>query len=74
MATADGRQLFNVKNRDEMVYRDMALDLLGSYQSKNIITALVALETLQQQGWNIPETALRYGLANVVASTGLMGR
>ena len=49
-------------------------DLNGPYQKKNVGTVHQALEVLKSGGWNIPETAVEKGLANVVRNTGLRGR
>jgi dihydrofolate synthase/folylpolyglutamate synthase len=50
------------------------LSLYGSYQSKNLITVLAAINLLRNQGFDIPEPALRKGLIKVQENTGLMGR
>lgn len=51
------------------------LDLAGDYQQKNLATVLTAAETINASGrLHIPDEALRAGLENTVASTGLMGR
>lgn len=70
----DGRQIFTIRKGGEVVYPDLIIDLLGSYQSKNICTVLAAVEQLRRQGYMIPEKALRDGLGKVISNTGLMGR
>ena len=51
------------------------LDLVGSYQRKNIITARTAVSILRHQTHlNISTRALVEGVRSVVATTGLMGR
>jgi dihydrofolate synthase/folylpolyglutamate synthase len=72
--SSDGRQIFNIRKDGVLVYNNLKLDLLGSYQSKNICTVLAAIEQLRSQGWQIPESALRNGLGKVIENTGLMGR
>ncbi|WP_317046431.1 bifunctional folylpolyglutamate synthase/dihydrofolate synthase [Pukyongia salina] len=49
-------------------------DLLGSYQQKNIKTAVAGIEVLREQGWSISPQSVENGLLNVMSSTGLMGR
>lgn len=49
-------------------------DLPGKYQYKNIKGVLVAISILQEKGWNILAKHITEGLANIKASTGLMGR
>ena len=54
------------KRRPETVvegYRDLRLGLAGRHQAANMAVALAALGQLQQVGWNIPEEAIRRGLA-----------
>ena len=41
------------------------LPLIGSYQPRNAALAITALRVLRQQGWNIPESAIRTGLEQV---------
>lgn len=50
------------------------LDLLGNYQQKNILGVLQAIETLKDNGFQIDNTSILKGLANVVCNTGLLGR
>lgn len=41
----------------------LTLGLRGSYQRRNLGAALAALETLEEEGWRLPEVALRRALA-----------
>ncbi len=45
--------------------RDLALALVGRQQAANAAVALAALEELRRKGWNIPEEAVRRGLAEL---------
>ncbi len=45
--------------------RGIHLPLAGAYQAKNAMLALLAVDFLRQQGWNIPEEAVRRGLESV---------
>jgi dihydrofolate synthase/folylpolyglutamate synthase len=74
MFSMDGKQIFNIRKGEKVVYENLRLDLLGKYQSKNICTALIAIEQLQKLGWNIPDSAILKGLEKVVENTGLLGR
>lgn len=49
-------------------------DLQGSYQQKNIPTALAAIKALQQQGIAISTIAIKQGLKNVAKNTAFIGR
>ena len=46
-------------------YEGLTLPLAGAYQLRNAALAVTALEVLRDKGWNIPEEALRRGLARV---------
>lgn len=48
--------------------------LTGQYQLKNIVTVLAAVDALRAQGFKISESAVKNGLENIVAITGLLGR
>jgi dihydrofolate synthase / folylpolyglutamate synthase len=47
-------------------FTSIALGLLGRHQAANAAVALAAVEELRQQGWTIPEAAIRRGLADIV--------
>ena len=46
-------------------YQDLASRLLGCHQARNAGVAVMAIHRLRQQGWTIPESAIREGLANL---------
>ena len=46
-------------------YRDLRLGLVGRHQAANMAVALAAVGQLQQAGWDIPEEAIRRGLAGL---------
>lgn len=48
--------------------------LTGNYQLKNIVTALVAINQLQEKDFRITEKNIENGLSGVVEITGLQGR
>ena len=43
----------------------LTLPLLASYQPRNAAVAITALRVLRNRGWNIPDEAIRRGLAQV---------
>ncbi len=49
-------------------------DLTGSYQSKNMITAVKAIQKLKEKDFNITAGHIEKGLLQVVKNTGLLGR
>lgn len=53
---------------------EIYVGLAGSYQQKNILGVLAAVDELRNQGWEIGEVALQKGLAHVQQNTGLQGR
>jgi dihydrofolate synthase/folylpolyglutamate synthase len=68
------------KNKSKIVFADQQKtenyksDLLGLYQSKNIITVIQAIKELQEKGFVISPKNIKQGLLNVVKNTCLMGR
>jgi dihydrofolate synthase/folylpolyglutamate synthase len=72
--SVDEKQIFQIKKGEEIAYTDLKLDLLGSYQQKNILTALTIIEQLQDKKFSISKNNIYKGLENVVNNTGLLGR
>ncbi|WP_248724096.1 folylpolyglutamate synthase/dihydrofolate synthase family protein [Seonamhaeicola sp. ML3] len=64
----------NITFADNEVELVLESDLKGSYQFKNIKTAIQAIKELTFKGWAIPEECLKSGLLNVTKNTGLLGR
>lgn len=50
------------------------LDVLGSYQLKNVIGIMGAVTILNQLGWNLSKEHVQEGLAQLTRITGLRGR
>ncbi len=78
--TQDVFNLISNKNKSTIVFADKVTkqtyksDLLGTYQVKNIATAIQTINELRQRGFNISEKHIKEGLLNVVTNTKLMGR
>ncbi len=53
---------------------DVEVELKGSYQRRNARTALVAIDALRRQGYEISESDVRTAFAHFATMTGLMGR
>ncbi|HLO81640.1 MAG TPA: folylpolyglutamate synthase/dihydrofolate synthase family protein [Chitinophagaceae bacterium] len=66
--------VLSVADHHHTDHETYTLDLRGIYQVKNCITALEAIHQLNQQGWNISQDQVKFGLANVRKLTGLHGR
>ncbi len=69
-------------NQRQIVYKNLGkkeeislnCDLLGTYQVKNIRTALCVCDELIRQGLKMENRAIKHGLSNIVKETGLLGR
>ncbi len=70
----DEKQVFQIYRNEQLAYADLKLDLLGSYQQKNVLTALAIIEQLQKGSFTITRDNLYKGLEKVVSNTGLLGR
>ncbi len=67
-------QVFQVYQRNELIFPNLKMDLKGIYQRKNAITILMAVELLQQAGYQISKEHIYAGFAQAAQSTGLLGR
>jgi dihydrofolate synthase/folylpolyglutamate synthase len=59
---------------DEKEAFSYLLDQKGSYQTKNMVTALKAIEVMIEDGWEIDQKAIKKGLAKTAINSGLAGR
>jgi len=64
----------SVSKNGNLLFENILLDLTGTYQLKNILTVIQAIETLKTLGFKIHNDALYSALKNVKDLTGLMGR
>jgi dihydrofolate synthase/folylpolyglutamate synthase len=46
-------------------WQDLHLPLVGEHQARNLTLAVAAVDNLKSQGWEIPESAVREGLARL---------
>lgn len=46
-------------------WKDLSLPLLGDHQLHNAAVVLATVEVLKQKGWNLPDEAVRTGIAQV---------
>jgi dihydrofolate synthase/folylpolyglutamate synthase len=74
LVTVDEKQSFQVHTGKKLVYPDLQLDLLGTYQKFNILTALQSIKLLQEKGFDIEKKHYYDGLAAIQKNTGLKGR
>ncbi|MCC5930013.1 MAG: bifunctional folylpolyglutamate synthase/dihydrofolate synthase [Cyclobacteriaceae bacterium] len=68
------RTVFDVYRKGVRMYKNLALDLRGSYQINNLPGVLLSLDLLPLHDFTIDISDLRKGLANVQKNTGLKGR
>lgn len=75
-AVKDGRkQFFSLQNIDSGARFELESDLLGDYQSRNIVTLLGTLSVLNHHtALTISQRALSEGVAAAALATGLRGR
>jgi dihydrofolate synthase/folylpolyglutamate synthase len=67
-------QSLNISEKNILKYKDLKTDLLGNYQCKNIVTALVAVELLKDKELAIERKHIYSGILNVIKNTGFFGR
>ncbi|WP_442590414.1 bifunctional folylpolyglutamate synthase/dihydrofolate synthase [Pedobacter sp. AW31-3R] len=70
----DGFLYTSVFQDKSCLYKDIKLDLSGTYQLKNVITVLQSVHSLRKSGFTIPDEALFRALENTKQITGLRGR
>jgi len=66
--------VIDVLEKGKLLFKNLALDLTGTYQSKNILTVLQAVIQLRNVGYNISDAAIYKALKQVKKLTGLQGR
>ena len=68
-----GNREVDIKSINSVI-KTYNIDLLGKYQSKNLLGVLQSIEILREIGYKIPEVALRKGLSRAARLSQLMGR
>ena len=64
----------SISQNGKVLIENLLLDLTGTYQLKNILTVIQAVETLRTLDFKIDNNALYAALKDVKGLTGLMGR
>jgi dihydrofolate synthase/folylpolyglutamate synthase len=67
-------QTINIKKAGKQKSIQYKIDLLGNYQTKNLVTVLAIIDEIRSAEINISEKAEFAGLEKTVKNTGLMGR
>lgn len=71
IATSKNAPLFLAEEEKD---KSFETDLKGSYQLKNVKTAIQTITVLKEKGFIFSEEHIKKGLINVVKNTGLLGR
>ncbi len=66
--------VLSVLENGKCLHKDLALDLTGTYQQKNILTVIAATLAIKNFGYQITNKAIYTALKNVKKITGLQGR
>ena len=77
VADVHRQDAFLVASVDEgqnRLFKNLKLDLTGTYQLKNVLTVIESIKVLNQRGFHIPDAAVFSALENTVQLTGLQGR
>lgn len=74
LRSKDNQLVFSVKKNGKLQYKDLALDLNGSYQQYNIPAVLAAVDQLNARGFKIEPKHVYDALSQVKKLTGLQGR
>ncbi|MEM6767442.1 MAG: folylpolyglutamate synthase/dihydrofolate synthase family protein [Bacteroidota bacterium] len=71
---ATGQELILRKQKDPGTSLRFTIDLVGTYQQPNLITALTSLDVLKKMNWPIEQKYIISGLNSVSLNTGIKGR
>lgn len=74
MQGLDGRQIMNIEKSGKVEFGELKLDLLGTYQLKNVPVVLKTIDIMIDKGWKISRVNIYEGLRDAAKITGLMGR
>lgn len=66
--------LVDVLEGNNCIFPQLALDLTGTYQLKNVLTVIESILQLRKQGYSIADQVVYSALKNVKKLTGLQGR
>lgn len=70
----DDHLVCSVFRRGELLYKDLALDLTGTYQQLNLLGVIAAVDQLNQSGFKIKQEDIYSALIQVKKLTALQGR
>ncbi len=64
----------NIYKAEQLLFKNLKIDLTGNYQLKNIKTVIQSVLILRENGYKLPNEAIYSALKNVKKITGLQGR
>lgn len=64
----------NIYKAEQLLFKNLKIDLKGNYQLKNIKTVIQSVLILRENGYKLPKEAIYSALKNVKKITGLQGR
>jgi dihydrofolate synthase/folylpolyglutamate synthase len=70
----EGKLHLDLLEGNNLVFKNLQLDLTGTYQLKNVLAVILAVRKLSGLGFPIPDAAIYGGLKAVKKLTGLQGR
>ncbi|HEY8934283.1 MAG TPA: folylpolyglutamate synthase/dihydrofolate synthase family protein, partial [Cyclobacteriaceae bacterium] len=70
----DGTLMFTVYKNENIILKNIALPLQGTYQRKNLPGVLKSIEVLRSGGFVINDGHVKQGLLHVITNTKLKGR
>ncbi len=73
-ATRDGRQYIKIIDKANMRIMEVCTDLMGSYQSKNIITVMNTIDVMKSLGWAFPAMNFETVFSDTRKVIGFRGR
>jgi len=69
-----GKMIFDFYRHNQLLWQDIATDLCGNYQAKNISGVIKVLDLLPEHTFPLSENDFRKGLSQVKWNTGFKGR
>jgi len=69
-----GKQWLKIIDKSTMQLMNICTDLMGNYQSKNIITVLKTLDVMKNKGWDLSGWSIENVFANTKTLIGFKGR
>ncbi len=69
-----GLKRLNIYRNADLVFKNLAIEVQGFYQFKNVLGVVQAIEVLREMGWKVSDDHVAQGFGTVASQTGLKGR